>query len=636
MTQRACLPLFVAISLMLTLCGCNALPDAATEGRPASTLTPVAGDDAARATHEAQMADPAGQATHQAQMADPVALATHEAQMMDPTAQATHRAQMADPAAMATHEAAMHGTPTPVPAAAADVSLSSFSTDDFAGSGQCVMCHEGLADAAGADVSITTHWRSTMMANAAKDPAWQAKVASEVARNPALAEVIEQKCASCHTPMAVTQAEVEGAAVALFGDGFLAQDHLLHPAAAEGVSCSLCHQIREEGLGAKESFSGGYEIDTRTEPPDRVMYGPYRDPFGMPMQMHTGYVPEFGEHTNAAELCATCHNLMTPYVDAAGKIAGEFPEQMPYTEWQASAFSKGGVTCQACHMPKAQGGVIISPMPRRLTAREPFFQHHFVGGNVFMITLLRDHAAELGVTATAAHLDATAARAEAQLSLGAGLTLVNAAREDGTLVLQLQVKPATGHKFPTSFPSRRAWLHVTVMDAAGQIVFESGRPQADGAISGNAADADPAAYEPHYDVITAADQVQIYEPIMGDATGAATYTLLRAATYLKDNRLLPAGADKAALAAEIAVAGEAAGDSNFIAGGDQVTYRVDVSSATGPFTVQAEMLYQSLSYRFMHDMLADGGAAGDAFRRMVSAADLTPARVSSIAPAAVP
>ena len=215
-----------------------------------------------------------------------------------------------------------------------------------------------------------------------------------------------------------------------------------------------------------------------------------------------------------------------------------------------------------------------------------------------MVTLLKDHAAELGVTAAAAQLEATAARTAEQLGRGASLALKSASREGDTLAIQLQVSPATGHKFPTSFPSRRAWLHVTVTDAAGQVVFESGRPESDGSIQGNAADADPGAYEPHYDVINAADQVQIYEPIMGDTEGKVTYTLLRAATYLKDNRLLPGGADKAKLPPEIAVKGEAASDTNFVGGGDQITYRVDVSSAKGPFTVQAELLYQPLVVPF--------------------------------------
>ncbi len=591
--------LFAAAWLTFLLCGCMT-------AAPAPAVTP----DAASAAHAAQMQDPATQATHQA--------------------------MMHDPATMTAHEAEMHGTPMPAPRTAAAVALSAFTTDDFAGSGLCVMCHEGLTDAAGADVSITTHWRSTMMANAARDPAWQAKVASEVARRPASKDVIEKKCATCHTPMAETQAEVIDTSVALFGVGFLDPAHPLHEAAQEGVSCSFCHQIRADNLGAPESFSGGYEVDASTEPPDRIVYGPYENPFGRPMQMHTGYLPAFGEHTSSAALCATCHNLFTPYVDANGQIAGEFPEQTPFTEWQHTAFNQSGVTCQACHMPEAKGGVVISLMPGRLSPRAPFFQHQFVGGNSFMVTLLRDHAGELGVTATASQLDDTIARADDQLARAATLSILDVGREDGTLVIRLQVSSATGHKFPTSFPSRRAWLHLTVTDGASQIVFESGRPQADGSIADNAADADPTAYEPHYDVITTADQVQIYEPIMADTGGRTTYTLLAAANYAKDNRLLAAGMDKGKLPDEIAVRGAAANDANFVGGGDQLTYRIAVPAAAGPLTVYAELLYQPLSYRFVQDMLADGGEYGETLGRLIAAVDQMPARVSVVAPVQVP
>ena len=389
--------LFVIACLTILVSGCQAI---------APTAEPIAHD------HD--------------QMADPAAHATHEAQMLTPEAMSTHEALMRTPEVMATHEAEMHGTPTPVPPAAAAVALSDFITDDFVGSGLCVMCHEALVDSTGADVSITTDWRSTMMANAAKDPAWQAKVASETARTPALKDVIEKKCATCHTPMAEMQAETLGAPVALSGNGFLNPKNPLHEAGQDSVSCSLCHQIQPTNLGTAKSFSGGYDIDTRTEPPNRVMFGPYKNPFGRPMQMHTGYLPAFGEHTNSAAFCGSCHNLVTPYVDAAGKIAGEFPEQMPYTEWQNSSFGKG-IACQACHMPQAAGGVVISPMPARLAPREPFFQHQFVGGNRFMVTLLKDHAAELGVTAAAAQMDATAALAAEQLGRGANLALKSAA-----------------------------------------------------------------------------------------------------------------------------------------------------------------------------------------------------------------
>jgi hypothetical protein len=191
----------------------------------------------------------------------------------------------------------------------------------------------------------------------------------------------------------------------------------------------------------------------------------------------------------------------------------------------------------------------------------------------------------------------------------------------------------TGHKFPTSFPSRRAWLHVTVADAAGTVIWESGAHDPDGTISGNAADASPAAFEPHYDVITQPDQVQVYEPIMGDHTGQVTYTLLRGAQYLKDNRMLPMGADKEALPAEIAVYGEAAGDANFQGGSDLVTYRMDVGGATGPFTLHAELLYEPLSYQFVRDLLADGTELVDRFGGYWAETDAAPLVVAAIEPA---
>jgi hypothetical protein len=513
--------------------------------------------------------------------------------------------------------------------------LSAFTTADFSGPGTCSLCHEGLSDEAGADVSLTTAWRSTMMANAAKDPAWQAKVSSEVARLPALQAVIEKKCVTCHMPMAETQAEVEGQAVAAQGDGFFDPAHPLHEAGIEGVSCALCHQIGDVGLGTMESFTGGYSVDTSTEAPDRQAFGPYQQPFAPPMQMHTGFLPVYGGHVEAAELCATCHNLYTPYVDAQGNVLGEFPEQTPYTEWQNSGF--GGVApCQSCHMPQAEGGVVISLMPGRLSPRQPFYQHWFVGGNALMLGILADWDSELEVTADAVHFDATRTRVVEQIGgRTASLTVDSLELEGGVLAATLRVAAATGHKFPTSFPSRRAWLHVTVTDAAGTVIWESGARSADGTISGNAADADASAFEPHYDIITQPDQVQIYEPIMGDNEGQVTYTLLRAAQYLKDNRMLPAGAEKAALPAEIAVYGEAAGDANFLGGSDLVTYRMEVRDATGPFTVSAELLYEPLSYQFVADLLATETELTERFSGYWGEADRAPLVVAAIEPATV-
>ena len=53
------------------------------------------------------------------------------------------------------------------------------------------------------------------------------------------------------------------------------------------------------------------------------------------------------------------------------------------------------------------------------------------------------------------------------------------------IAVDVHVENFGGHKLPTAFPSRRAWLHVMVKDASGRLVFESGALKPDGSIAGN-------------------------------------------------------------------------------------------------------------------------------------------------------
>jgi hypothetical protein len=172
--------------------------------------------------------------------------------------------------------------------------LVEFSTNDFAGSGNCAQCHGKMKDSSGQDVSIDSQWRSTMMANAAKDPYWQAKVASEVAQLPALKSAIEDACAVCHMPMAHTQALTDGKTVSILGSGFLNPANEFNKAAMDGNSCSLCHQIQAENLGKTESFEGKYKIDTSTGPPNRLEFGPFPNPLQGAMQATVGFTPTTG------------------------------------------------------------------------------------------------------------------------------------------------------------------------------------------------------------------------------------------------------------------------------------------------------------------------------------------------------
>lgn len=506
--------------------------------------------------------------------------------------------------------------------------LSTFETADFTGSGNCSLCHGNLIDSTGADVSIDTHWRSTMMANAAKDPLWQAKVDSEVLRTPAISSIIQEKCSRCHTPMARVQATVDGSPVSLLGDGFFSPSSYLHEAAMDGVSCALCHQIQADGLGSPATFTGQYPIDTTTAAPDRIMFGQYANPLANPMQMHVGFTPEYGSHSLDSALCGTCHTLFTPIIRGDGSYGGEFPEQMTYPEWEHAAPAGGSKpTCQDCHLPPAAGTVAISNRPWWLEPRSGFGMHHFVGGNSYMLQILKARTTDLGVTADATELDATLDRTLADLGTRAATISIPAVQvSSGILTAVVKVANLTGHKLPSGVPLRRAWIHLKVADRKGKVVFESGAPALDGTIAGNDADTSPGAYEPHYDLIGAPGEVQIYESIMGDATGNVTFTFLRAEGYLKDNRLLPDGFDKTTATLEIAVHGGAELDPSFTGGTDEVTYRIPVGARAGRLTITARLLYQSVSRRFVEDLRPDAALSGlvDRFIGYDDAADRTP------------
>lgn len=474
-----------------------------------------------------------------------------------------------------------------------------FVTDHFSGSGNCSQCHDGLKDTEDEDVSIVRAWSGSIMANAAKDPLWQAKVATELKRNPHLEDAINDKCTQCHAPMANFESDGE---VTVFGeDGLLDPSNSLHDAAMNAVSCTFCHQIEDSAiLGTEEGFSGNAEISDK-----RVAYGPFLPDDIVEMTAETGHEPVFSEHISSSALCATCHNLKTPYVDANGEIAGEdFPEQMPYTEWENSIFDDAGsnpTSCQDCHMPKTTA--VLSTRPGWLPAREGFARHNFAGANTVMLTLLKENADTLGVDIGS--IDENIALSRQLLQEAVSLEIVSAEMEGEELVTRLRLTNNSGHKTPTSFPSRRMWLHFKVTDADGNVVFESGAINPDGSIDDADNDTDPSMLEPHYDLITSADQVQIYESVLGDTDGNVTQTLLRAAEYLKDNRLTPAGFDKNSVPYDVAVQGNALDDLNFNEGIDEITYRIRDTGTTDHLFVEVSLDYQPLSHGMLEDLFKD-------------------------------
>src|SRR6188474_1851234 len=166
----------------------------------------------------------------------------------------------------------------------------------FSHSDNCVACHNGLSTPSGEDVSIGATWRSTMMANSARDPYWQAGVRRETIDHPTHSAAIQDECAGCHMPMATRIARESGGRGEVFAHLPFGARQASPPSpsasarqarpsatqaelrrlAADGVSCSVCHQISKEHLGTRESFNGEFVIEPTPDSGVRPIFGPYR------------------------------------------------------------------------------------------------------------------------------------------------------------------------------------------------------------------------------------------------------------------------------------------------------------------------------------------------------------------------
>ncbi|MBX3376467.1 MAG: hypothetical protein KF678_05630 [Phycisphaeraceae bacterium] len=499
----------------------------------------------------------------------------------------------------------------------------------FATGDGCALCHSASPNAGalwsstGEDVSPHGLWQATMMANSARDPYWMAQVAKETSLYPDRAAEIEALCVRCHAPTGHHTHKIAGEPPLRVA---AAAAHALY---SDGVNCTVCHQIQADGLGTEARFDGNVEIK-----PGRKIFGPYPDPGGQPMIMHSAFTPTHAEHIRSSALCAGCHTLRTEH---AGH---KFPEQSPFFEWRNSVFNdESGRTgtsksCQECHMPEV-GPMRVARNPAgfdfNIATRYPVKAHSFVGGNAHMLDILRTYADELGVTAPAAALERMARATRQQLShKTATLAVEDVRREtapDGSarLVFDLVVTNLTGHKFPTGYPSRRAWVQVQVREGRTPL-FTSGEPGADGRIKGIA---DELAI-PHRDVVDSPDQVVVYEMIAADERGKPTTSLASMATRLKDTRLLPMGYQpNGPHTADTAPVG-LNGDDNFEGGQDRITYRVPIpkSSGSGRLTVVAWLWYQPIPPAWVDALRRFKTPDTDRFVRMYDEMKLKPEQVA--------
>lgn len=492
----------------------------------------------------------------------------------------------------------------------------------FVTAGRCAGCHGhdslGIAMMAGEqDVNVVNDWRSTMMANSARDPFFLAKMEHEGLVNPALHEQLEHNCLKCHAPLAVFEQKMKG------GPAFTAASLDTSVMARDGVSCLACHMQNPDSAG--HFFSGNLHYDSAR------VWGPYTQEQINPniMQYFVGYTPDQGPHILDGRVCSGCHTAINQPVDLQGNSTGtSFFEQTMWQEYENSVYYGTDQNCRSCHLPRIQDSVILASEYIFLTGQSPFGKHHLTGGGVFMLNMMKDHIADFGIPATPAEFDSTIARSKALRKTTLSMAMNMAERTDDTLYVDVSLTDLIGHKFPSGFPNRRAFVQVVALSATGDTLFQSGRWDSTYEVVGN-----DLPYEPHHNVITQGDQVQIYEFVMGDVDSNVTTTLLRAVHRLKDNRLVPIGYSITHPSQDTsAIAGLALSDPDFNHdadgtegnGGDIVHYHVPMNGYTGAVNVKASVWFQQVPPRWNQEMFGYHGGRIDPFRDMYQAADNTP------------
>lgn len=491
----------------------------------------------------------------------------------------------------------------------------------FTGSGVCESCHGrdfgGVAstDDNGNDVNVVDDWRASMMANSAKDPFWQAKVSHEVAVNPQHQEITETTCTKCHAPMGHFAAFHDGAT------SYSMEEMNNDDLALDGVSCVACHQQNPMGLGT--TFSGSLNYET-----ERIAYGPYTDPWAAPMINFSQYEPVYSEKVFESEMCATCHTLITSTIDLEGNITEDtFIEQATYHEWQNSKYNELNIECQSCHMPNlADDGIVLS-IGYSFTPRAPFSLHSFAGANGFMLKLMRSNIEELGLNATSEQfeqsIDATYEMLQ-QRTLEINLEAIS--RTPDTVHFEMEMINLAGHKFPSGYPARRAFVKFVLTDDLGNTLFTSGDWDSNYALP----DRDTP-YEPHHDVIRSEDQVQIYEMVFADTDGNLSTVLERAASTLKDNRFVPQGFSTShAVYDTTKIVGLATEDVNFNfngeegTGADFLSFRIPLYGFEGTVHAFASVYYQSAPPEWMEEMFATDTEKINSFEAMYNASNQPP------------
>ncbi|MGB0176120.1 MAG: cytochrome P460 family protein, partial [Owenweeksia sp.] len=448
------------------------------------------------------------------------------------------------------------------------------------------------------NVSPYGEWRWSMMGLAGRDPIFFAQLESEkhIHNQGNLPNEIQNLCFSCHGVMGQRQFHIDYPSKdSLFreeivyhsGDGSydMSKPYNKYGALArDGISCMSCHQIVDDGKSLKEIETGKFSISSPGE-----VHGPFENPPIHAMDNGLGIKPVYSKYISKSRLCGSCHTINLPVFNAKGEKVGMHYEQATYLEWLNSSFQdeyqplgSNVQTCQDCHMPSQypfkgrnelafkianiqdqdypEADHLAAPLDLTLETREGFRRHTLLGINVYGLEMFRQFDDILGVRkkdymtsglhglSNAIYLSDRLAK---EHSVKVEITEVD--NGNGMINARVNLTNLVGHRFPSGVGFRRAFLQFAVINKNGDTLWASGRTNSVGVVideNGKPLPSeflkpDPATgqqqYEPHYQVITAQNQVQIYQELTKNPEGEFTTSFVAIAEVVKDNRLLPQG-----------------------------------------------------------------------------------------------
>jgi len=333
---------------------------------------------------------------------------------------------------------------------------------------------------AGCHTQIVEEWQASAHSWAAMDAGFQ-KIQMNMAEQNGPEST--RYCGGCHDP------------ISLFSGAknlFVEQDELtsLH-GYQEGVSCLVCHAIREVDVKGNADYIVGtparymYEIEYAEEPSETKRL--VRDFLirSYPRQ----HAQDLGKTLfKAPEYCAACHKQ---FIDQEINRVGWVQLQNQYDNWKQSRWNQPGnpektIECRECHMPL---GPSDDPAAgdRHDYNRSPddgqHRSHRFLASNQFMPAVLKVPGHEKQVELTEQWLQGRYDVPEIadKWSQGPVVGVEILAPPDVAPGEEAEIKLVitsnkVGHDFPTGpLDIIQAWVEMTVVDEQGRETYATGR-----------------------------------------------------------------------------------------------------------------------------------------------------------------